>query len=77
MAEKMSFEASLARLEEIVAEMEAGQLSLDEALQIFEEGVSLVKICGRQLQGAEKKVERLSRQVMDVLKPVEEEDQEQ
>jgi exodeoxyribonuclease VII small subunit len=77
MAEKMSFEVSLARLEEIVAELEAGQLSLEKALQMFEEGVSLVKICGRQLQMAEKKVARLSRQVGDVLKPIEEEDQEE
>jgi len=55
----MEFEKSIARLEEIVKQMEQGNLPLDSALQLFEEGTGLVKNCARQLDEAELKVVKL------------------
>ncbi|MGD2063356.1 MAG: exodeoxyribonuclease VII small subunit [Nitrospirota bacterium] len=54
-----SFEDSLARLETIVAELEAGDLPLETSLQLFEEGIGVVKRCTRKLDEAEKRVEVL------------------
>ena len=46
MAEKeMTFEAAMARLEEIVRALEGGSAGLDASLGLFEEGISLVKLC--------------------------------
>lgn len=74
MVEKMSFEEALARLEEIAKQLEAGDFSLDDALVAFEEGISLVKFCGRRLQQAEKKVQRLSKLALEVVEPRDAED---
>ena len=52
----MSFEEALARLEEIVEEMESGKAALDDLLALFEEGVSLVKLCNSKLDSAERKI---------------------
>lgn len=53
------FEQSLARLEEIVSGLEQGETDLDEALKLFEEGISLVRRCDKQLKDAEQKLEQL------------------
>lgn len=50
------FEESLARLEEIVEEMEAGDLPLERAMALFEEGVALGTRCNAQLEEAEKRI---------------------
>ena len=55
----MSFEKKLTRLEEIVQKMEAGDMSLDDSLKLFEEGVKLSKECQEELDTAEKKVKVL------------------
>jgi len=55
----VSFEKKLKRLEEIVEKMEAGEISLDDSLQLFEEGVKLSKDCSKDLNQAEKKVQTL------------------
>jgi exodeoxyribonuclease VII small subunit len=55
----MDFEKKLARLEEIVAKMEVGDLSLEESLKSFEEGVKLSRECNSQLSQAEQKVKVL------------------
>jgi exodeoxyribonuclease VII small subunit len=55
----MDFEKKLARLEEIVAKMEAGDLSLEDSLKSFEEGVKLSRECNAQLSQAEQKVKVL------------------
>ena len=57
-AEK-SFEESLNRLEEIVNDMENTDPDLDKALQLFTEGVELVRFCSSKLSGAKKKIEIL------------------
>jgi exodeoxyribonuclease VII small subunit len=59
LAKKPDFERSLARLEEVVRKLESPQLSLDEAMKLFEEGVELSRECQKQLEEAEGKVEIL------------------
>ncbi len=55
----MNFEKKMSRLEEIVQKMEKGELTLEESLKLFEEGVSLTKQCNESLQSAEQKVKVL------------------
>ena len=55
----MDFEKKLNRLEDIVNKMETGELSLDESLKSFEEGVKLSRECQQQLSQAEQKVKLL------------------
>ena len=55
----MSFEKKLTRLEEIVQKMESGEMSLDDSLKLFEEGVKLSKDCNSELNQAEQKVKKL------------------
>ncbi|MCM2353890.1 MAG: exodeoxyribonuclease VII small subunit [Pseudobdellovibrio sp.] len=55
----MDFEKKLNRLEEIVQKMEKGELSLDESLKLFEEGVKLSRDCHGQLTNAEAQVKKL------------------
>jgi exodeoxyribonuclease VII small subunit len=57
-AEK-KFETALARLEEIVHDLEQGDLPLEQSLKLFEEGVKLSRICNKRLEEAERKVEIL------------------
>lgn len=57
----MTFEAALARLEEIVRALDGGAAPLDESLALFEEGVKLVKLCSGKLDAAEQKVKVLVR----------------
>lgn len=54
---KLDFEEALARLEEVVKELEDGGLSLEKSLELFEEGVKLVKFCKTELDQAERKIE--------------------
>lgn len=53
------FEAALAELESLVGQLEQGELTLEEALQRFEQGVALARVCRNTLQMAEQKVEQL------------------
>ncbi len=55
----LKFEEALGRLEEIVQVLERSELSLDESLKAFEEGVKLSKNCLKLLDDAEKRVEIL------------------
>ncbi len=55
------FEEALSRLEKIVGDLEDGDLSLEEALKLFEEGVQVSRYCARVLAEAERKVEILTR----------------
>jgi len=54
-----AFEEALKRLETLVAEMEAGSLSLDQMIAHFEEGSTLVDICGKRLNEVERRIEKL------------------
>ncbi|NKB81946.1 MAG: exodeoxyribonuclease VII small subunit [Nitrospirales bacterium] len=53
----VKFEEALARLETIVTELETGNLSLNDSLKIFEEGIKLSKTCLKMLDDADRKVE--------------------
>jgi len=59
MSDTPDFETSLKRLEEIVKKLETGDLSLDSALELFEEGVKLSRFCHTRLEEAERRVEIL------------------
>jgi exodeoxyribonuclease VII small subunit len=54
-----SFETALQRLEEIVRRLEDGEISLDESLSLFEEGIRLTRYCSDKLDAAEGKLEIL------------------
>ncbi|HLN63316.1 MAG TPA: exodeoxyribonuclease VII small subunit [Symbiobacteriaceae bacterium] len=62
MEQKLSFEQALQRLEQVVRELETGELSLDNALALFQEGVALARQCGLQLDQAEARIEKLLEQ---------------
>ena len=55
-----SFEKSINRLNEIVKQLQSGELSLDESLKVFEEGAELIGTCSIILDKAEQKVSKLS-----------------
>ncbi len=60
MAEELSFEETLAKLEQVVTQLERGDsLTLDESLQAFEEGIRLTRICRQKLDNAELRVQQL------------------
>ncbi|MGH7845415.1 MAG: exodeoxyribonuclease VII small subunit [Candidatus Binatia bacterium] len=53
------FEEALEALEQVVERLESGELSLEDSLAAFEQGVGLVKFCNQKLSEVEKKVELL------------------
>lgn len=61
MAEKkQTFEQSMARLEEIVTRLEQGDVPLEDALGLFDEGTTLMKKCSQMLDKAEQKIIKLT-----------------
>lgn len=63
MSKNTSFEKSVQELDDIVAKMESGDLSLDESLELFEKGIKLTRSCQKTLDEAEKKIEKLMARV--------------
>ena len=57
--EEVDFEGALSRLETLVGELEGGELSLDDSLRTFEEGVRLVRLCSERLKSAELRIRQL------------------
>ncbi len=57
---KPDFEASMTRLEEIVGLLERGEVPLEQAMALFEEGAKLLRACTKQLDEAEQKVSLLT-----------------
>lgn len=55
--ESLTYEAALAELEQIVQQMEDGQLPLEEALDLFERGMTLARRCRERLLAAEQRIE--------------------
>lgn len=53
---KKSFEQSLKQLEQIVHELESGELPLEQAIRKFEEGIELSKFCAQKLEETERKI---------------------
>ncbi len=55
-----TFEESMTELESIVTKLEAGDVTLDDSIALFEEGIKLAKNCQKKLDDAEKKVKLLT-----------------
>jgi exodeoxyribonuclease VII small subunit len=64
------FETALKRLEEIIRKLESGDLPLDTALQLFEEGIQLSRFCNTKLGQAERRVEILLKNNSGQARPV-------
>ncbi len=74
---KGKFEEALEKLEEIVRKMEAGEMTLEESLKSFEEGIRLSRFCAKKLDEADRRVDILLRQEGElVTRPFTEEDRE-
>lgn len=54
--QKLSFESNMENLEKIVLELEKGDLSLDDSISKFEEGIKISKECNKMLEEAERKI---------------------
>ena len=74
---EVSFEKALEKLEKIVSELEAGNITLEDALSRYEEGIKLSRVCQEKLTQAEKKIEVLSKTAKGELvrKPFEAEEE--
>ncbi len=66
---KERFEDALSKLEKIVSKLEEGDVSLEESLKLFEEGIRWSRFCTQKLEEAEKKVEILLRDKEGNMKP--------
>ena len=75
--EEKKFEKVMEELEQIVAKLEKGNLSLEESLKLFEEGINLSRFCNDKLEEAERKIEILQKDTEGKLikKPFEHEDE--
>lgn len=69
MPQKGKFEEALNKLEKIVSKLEAGDISLEESLKLFEEGIRLSRFCNQKLEEAEKKIEILLKNKEGEIKP--------
>ncbi|MFH1776002.1 MAG: exodeoxyribonuclease VII small subunit [Candidatus Omnitrophota bacterium] len=56
---EIKFEDALKKLEKIVSDIESGNLSLDESIKKYEEGMKLAEICSKRLEAAQKRIEIL------------------
>ena len=57
--ESLDFEAAQAQLEQVVSELESGQVPLDRALSLYQQGLALRDVCRRRLEAAEGLLEKL------------------
>ncbi len=74
---KQNFEEAMTRLEKITRELEEGELSLEQSLKKFDEGVRLAEFCDKTLNEAEKKVDILLQRDGEIIaEPFSEQDQE-
>ena len=72
---EIKFEEALKKLEKIVEELEQGDLSLDEALKKYQDGIELSRLCSSRLESAKKKIDVLAKNKKGdfELKPLDEE----
>ena len=72
---EIKFEKAIQRLETIVDDLEKGELDIDKSLEIFEEGITMSRVCSKKLNEAEAKIEKLTRdqkgELVSELFPVE------
>lgn len=55
--EELSFEAAMERLDKIVTELESGEIPLEQAIELFQEGMKLSRLCSQKLDQVERKIE--------------------
>jgi exodeoxyribonuclease VII small subunit len=67
-----TFEKALAELEKIVARMESGELSLEEALATHKRGIELARLCQQKLEAAQQQVKVLEGEILKPLSAVDE-----
>ena len=60
MEQQVRFEDAMQKLSEIVEKLESGEGSLDEMIRLYEEGMSMVKVCERQLDAYEATISKLN-----------------
>ncbi|OGL39635.1 MAG: exodeoxyribonuclease VII small subunit [Candidatus Schekmanbacteria bacterium GWA2_38_11] len=79
MEKEIKFEVAFSELEKIVKKLEQGNLTLDESIKLFEEGIKLSKICSSKLEEAEKKIEILikAENGTNIIRPFEGSDEEE
>ena len=58
---QIQFEEAFKRLEDIVTKMESGDLSLEESMTLFEEGIAITETCKSRLEAAEQKIQLLTK----------------
>lgn len=56
---ELSFEAAMERLEQIVQQLEQGDAPLEQAIELFQEGMQLSRFCNQKLEQVERKIEML------------------
>lgn len=61
MAKELKYEQAVSRLEEIIAVLEQSDVSLDEALELFEEGTKLTALCNKKLNEAKQKITEIKK----------------
>lgn len=59
MKKRINYEESLKRLENVISQLEEGELSLEQSIELFTEGIGLVKTCNKYLEQAEEKIKIL------------------
>ncbi len=64
---KEKFEEALDKLEEIVKRMEGGEMSLEESLKAFEDGIRLSRLCAKRLDEADRRVEILLKREGEIV----------
>ena len=78
---EIKFEKAMTRLENIIEELERGDLDIDKSLEIFEEGIKMSRLCSKKLNEAEAKIEKLTKdkkgELITELFPAENENDEQ
>lgn len=57
--ESIKFEEAIKRLEDIVEQLESGELELEESIKVFEEGIRLAVFCQQELKKADGKIQQL------------------
>ncbi|UCE67856.1 MAG: exodeoxyribonuclease VII small subunit [Candidatus Zixiibacteriota bacterium] len=57
--QKLNFEEAMEKLEKIVENLESGELSLEDSVKSFEEGIELSKLCKKKLESAENRVKKI------------------
>jgi len=67
-AKEKKFEDELKDLEEVVARIDSGELTLEDSIAAFEQGVALIRALNKRLDAAERKIEMLTRNARDELK---------